>query len=307
MTLRTPSEPDQIATVTRIFGNFRDGETHRSREHDPITEQPINKARVVSKVFDNIDFGFHKITVERPLRMNFQATAERIARLDTERGFLKLATSNKKNDKGRLAQIRAGVHRQRAIRKLLQDFAAQHGDTPYTKRDTFLTDLRDIDHASNVRLTTPEIRVVLSALGERDETAEICYDRKGNPEPDPELRDTESVPFNESIQAYFEREVLSHIADAWIDESRTKVGYEIPLNRHFYQYQPPRPLEKIEADTRPWSTRYSTCSQTSRQISEYISDRRQFRQHQDPLARPAREGSRGQPATPRFSTWLGVG
>ena len=243
-----PSEPDQIGSITRIFGNFKDGEAFVYREEDPITKQPVDKTRVVSKVFDNTDFGFHKIIVERPLRMNFQATAERIERLGTERSFVKLATSNKKNDKVRLAQIEVGVQRQRAIRKLLQDFAAQHGGTLYKSRNSFLTDLREVDRAAHVHLTVPEIRVVLSALGERDETAEICRDQKDNPEPDPGLRDTESVPLNESIKAYFEREVLPHVAHAWIDESKTKVGYEIPFNRHFYQYEPPRPLEVIESD-----------------------------------------------------------
>ena len=238
-----PSEPDQIGEITRIFGNFKDGETRRFPEEDPITRQPVEKTRVVSKVFDTADFGFHKITVERPLRLNFQPTLERIARLETERGFVKLATSNKKNEKARLAEIAEGKQRQAAIRKLLANFAAQHGDTVYKNRRAFLTDLREADRAGNVRLTAAELKVVLAALGERDETAEICHDRHGNPEPDPELRDTESVPLKESIQAYFEREVVPHVPDAWIDESKTKVGYEIPLNRHFYQYEPPRPLD----------------------------------------------------------------
>ena len=245
-----PSEPDQIGEITRIFGNFKDGETRRFTEEDPITRQPVEKTRVVSKVFDTADFGFHKITVERPLRLIFQPTLERIARLETERGFVKLATSNKKNEKARLAEIAEGKQRQAAIRKLLADFAAQHGDTLYKDRRAFLTDLREADRAGNVRLTAAELRVVLAALGERDETAEACRDRHGNPESAPELRDTESVPLKESIQAYFAREVLPHVADAWIDESKTKVGYEIPLNRHFYQYEPPRPLEVIEADIR---------------------------------------------------------
>ena len=243
-----PSEPDQIGEITRIFGNFKDGETRRFTEEDPITRQPVEKTRVVSKVFDTADFGFHKITVERPLRLNFQPTMERIARIETERVFAKLATSNKKNEKARFAEITEGKHRQAAIRKLLADIAAQHGDTVYKDRSAFLTDLREADRTGNLRLTAAEFRVVLAALGERDETAEVCRDRHGNPEPDPELRDTESVPLKESIQAYFVREVLPHVADAWIDESKTKVGYEIPLNRHFYQYEPPRPLEVIEAD-----------------------------------------------------------
>jgi type I restriction enzyme M protein len=69
-----------------------------------------------------------------------------------------------------------------------------------------------------------------------------------NPSPDPELRDTENVPLKEKIEDYFKREVLPHVPDAWIDESKTKIGYEIPLNCHFYRYEPPRPLEKIESD-----------------------------------------------------------
>ena len=243
-----PGERDQIGEITRIFGNFKHGETRSFTEEDPITRQPVEKTRVVSKVFGTADFGFHKITVERPLRLNFQPTLERIARLETERGFVKLATSNKKNEKARLAEIAEGKQRQAAIRKLLVDFAARNGDTVYKDRGAFLADLREADRAGNVHLTAAELRVVLAALGERDETAEICHDRHGNPEPDPELRDTESVPLKESIQAYFEREVVPHVPDAWIDESKTKVGYEIPLNRHFYQYEPPRPLEVIEAE-----------------------------------------------------------
>jgi type I restriction enzyme M protein len=105
-----------------------------------------------------------------------------------------------------------------------------------------------MDRAAGVRLTAAELKAVLNALGERDETAEICRDRDGSPEPDPELRDTESVPLKESIADYFKREVLPHVPDAWIDETKTRVGYEIPLNRHFYRYEPPRPLEVIETD-----------------------------------------------------------
>ncbi|MGK2871224.1 MAG: N-6 DNA methylase [Alphaproteobacteria bacterium] len=243
-----PSEPDQIGDVTRLFGSFTDGETRTFTEEDPITKQPVEKVRVVSKVFDNADFGFHKITVERPLRLNFQATAERIARLEAEGGFAKLATSVKKNEQARLEEIAVGKQRQAAIRGLLARFAEAHGETLFKDRTAFLTALRDLDRAAGVRLSAPELKAVLGALGERDETAEICRDRDGHPEPDAELRDTESVPLKDSIAEYFKREVLPHVPDAWIDESKTKVGYEIPLNRHFYRYEPPRPLEVIEAD-----------------------------------------------------------
>jgi type I restriction enzyme M protein len=105
-----------------------------------------------------------------------------------------------------------------------------------------------VDRAKNVRLSAPELKAVLVALSERDETANICLDRDGQPEADPELRDSETVPLKESIEAYFKREVLPHVPDAWIDTTKTKVGYEIPLTRYFYRYEPPRKLETIESD-----------------------------------------------------------
>ena len=243
-----PSEPDQIGDITRVFGGFTDGETWTFSEEDPITKQLVEQVRVVSKVFDNVDFGFHKITVERPLRLNFQVTEERIARLETQRGFSNLATSSKKKERARLDEIAAGQGRQDEIRTLLDQFVQAHGSTLYKDRLDFLTALRECDRAAGVRLTASELRAVLGALGERDETAEICRDRKGNAEPDPELRDTESVPLKEGITVYFEREVSPHVPDAWIDKSKTKVGYEIPLNRHFYRYEPPRQLDVIETD-----------------------------------------------------------
>lgn len=85
-------------------------------------------------------------------------------------------------------------------------------------------------------------------LGVRDPDADVCEDGNGNPEPDPDLSDTERVPLGGDIDGYMAREVLPHVPDAWVDEAKTKTGYEIPLNRHFYVYEPPRPLEAIEAD-----------------------------------------------------------
>ena len=72
--------------------------------------------------------------------------------------------------------------------------------------------------------------------------------QKGRPQPDPELRDTENVPLSEDVATFFRREVLPHAPDAWVDEDRTRVGYEIPFNRHFYVFEPPRPLVAIDAD-----------------------------------------------------------
>src|SRR6266850_8229470 len=127
--------------------------------------------------------------------------------------------------------------------------------------DVCSSDLDALESAAKkakLALAAPVRKAMLSALAERDEKAEICRDQDGNPEPDPELRDTESVPLAESIETFFEREVRPHVPDAWIDTSKLDekdgevgiVGYEINFNRYFYRYTPPRPLEDIEADIR---------------------------------------------------------
>ena len=109
---------------------------------------------------------------------------------------------------------------------------------------------------ARVTIPAPIRKAILAALSECDETASICLDKDGNPEPDPALRDTENVPLKEDITTFFEREVQPHVPDAWIntglrdpkDGGVGRVGYEINFNRYFYEYQPPRPLEEIEAD-----------------------------------------------------------
>ena len=239
-------EPDQIGEITRIHGNLQDGETRA------FTVDGKTKELVVSKIFDNADFGFSKITVERPLRLNFQASAARIARLELEPAFRALASSQKKNEKARAEEIAEGERRQEAIRALLREFGNVNGQRLYQDRAAFFNELKALDVASDeegpIRLSQSENKAIQNALGERDETAEICRDKHGQPEPDPDLRDSESIPLKEKIEEYFKREVLPHVPDAWIDHSKAKVGYEIPLNRHFYPYEPPRPLEEIEAE-----------------------------------------------------------
>ena len=138
-------EVDQIGDIARIFGNFRDGETRAFGEEDPVTKAPVQRKRVVSKVFDNADFGFRKITVERPLRLNFQVTPERLARLEGENSFRNLATSSRKAEKARREEIEAGLHRQEEIRTLLRAFAESNSAKLYKDRPAFLADLRELD------------------------------------------------------------------------------------------------------------------------------------------------------------------
>jgi len=146
--------PQHIEEITRLFGEFRE---HSIENDPPAPPTPI------SRIFNNTDFGYHTITVERPQR----------------------------DDKGRIIK------------------------------------------------------------GTKGKT-------KCKPLPDTSLRDTENVPLDEDVQAYFKREVLPHAPDAWIDHDKTKVGYEIPFNRHFYVFKPPRPLAAIDAELKTVTDRILT-------------------------------------------------
>ena len=236
---------DRAQDVVKILADFEDGDTRT------ITRDGVKEDVVVSKIFPTTHFGFRKITVERPLRLNFQASPERIGHLERERGFLALAQSKKKGAAGTKEQT-MGREQQGAIRALV----ASLPPTLYKDRTKFEAVLEGAARKADLRLPAPVTKAILTALSERDETAAICHDSAGVPEPDPELRDTESVPLAEPVQVFFEREVKPHVPDAWIDTSRRDeknghvgmVGYEINFNRYFYRYTPPRPLEEIEAE-----------------------------------------------------------
>ncbi len=239
--------PEKAQDIVRLLADFKDGATRR------IAKDGKEEEVVVSRIFPTTHFGFRKITVERPLRLNFQASAERIARLEEEKGFQALAQSKKKGAAGAKEQAE-GRALQEAIRKLVSGLP----DTLVKDRDEFEQLLDAAAKKAGLKLPAPARKAILSALSERDETAAICRDKDGNPEPDPELRDTESVPLAERVETFFEREVKPHVPDAWIDTSKRDpkdgqvglVGYDINFNRYFYRYTPPRPLEQIEADIR---------------------------------------------------------
>ncbi|MEA3238387.1 MAG: N-6 DNA methylase, partial [Candidatus Bipolaricaulota bacterium] len=205
-----------------------------------------------SKIFPTTQFGYRRITVERPLQLNFQASSERIERFKEERAFQKLALSKKHNPEVKAQEEKLGKRQQERILEMLQSMP----DTLFKDRPSFEKTLQEAAADHRIKLDAPIKKAILSALSERDETAEICLDKKGNPEPDTNLRDTENVPLSESIESFFEREVKPHVPDAWIDETKRDaqdgkvgiVGYEINFNRYFYTYEPPRPLEEIEAD-----------------------------------------------------------
>jgi type I restriction enzyme M protein len=238
---------ERTQDILRILSDFRDGDTRR------IAKDGKEDEIVVSRIYPTTHFGFRKITVERPLRLNFRASPERIARLEEEKAFHALALSNKKGAAGAKEQAE-GRALQARIRKLV-------GGLPTTlvkDRHEFERVLDRGLNASGLKLPAPARKAILSALSERDETAAICRDNGGEPEADAELRDTESVPLAERVEDFFAREVKPHVADAWIDTSKRDpkdgeiglVGYEINFNRYFYRYVPPRPLEEIKADIR---------------------------------------------------------
>ena len=256
---------EQIHHLTRVYGNYQDGET---------AEIPINgktETRVIARIFENREFGFLRVTVERPLRMSFEATPERIAKLDEQAAFVNLATSKKRMDTAAAErEIARGRKQQGAIRAVL---AKLEGNGRYVDREAFDADVTKAAECNSLKILRPIKKAIFTALGERDPDAKICRNSKGQPEPDSELRDTENIPLppetvlplpidfgpdkptnrvvetlRSDIDAYIAREVLPHVPDAWVDYNKTKVGYEIPINRHFYVYKPPRPLNKIEAD-----------------------------------------------------------
>ncbi len=250
----------QLIDATSFWTQMRKSLGDKRREIPPDkAEQILSLLRSFAegeyvKIFPTTHFGFRKITVERPLRLNFQASPERIARLDEESAFRNLAVSKKKNPKEKAKEEAEGRKEQAAILKMLATLSG----TLFKDRPAFESALDKALKAAGLKIPSPVRKAILSALSERDETAEICRDSDGNPEPDPELRDTENVPLSESIETYFEREVKPYVPDAWIntairdpkDNQVGKVGYEINFNRYFYKYTPPRPLEKIETDIR---------------------------------------------------------
>ncbi len=250
--------PDKAAEIFELLNIFKD------EEH--------------CRIYPTTHFGFRKITVERPLRLTFQASPERITRLEEEKAFLNLAVSKKRDPEVKTREEAEGRERQAEIRALVESLP----DTRFADRAEFELFLIDAARKAGVKLTATLKKAVLSALSERDEKAEICRDKDGHPEADPELRDAESVPLpvgddpvdgdgvTASVRDFFEREVVPHVPDAWInttvrdhhDGNVGRIGYEINFNRYFYTYSPPRPLEEIQTD----------IVKVEREIAELLED-----------------------------------
>jgi type I restriction enzyme M protein len=206
------------------------------------------------KIFPNQAFGYRKIRVERPQRRNFCATPERVARLREERAFQNLAQSRKVDDEARAAQEAEGCRKQEAIVAALEGMA----ETTYMDCQEFDAALQAALEEADLDLKASIQDAIRRALSQRDEEAEMCRDSRGRSRPDKTRRDYERVPLSRTVEDYFAQEVRPHLPDAWIDEGYSdeqdgrvgRVGYEINFNRYFYRYEPPRPLDEIEADIR---------------------------------------------------------
>ncbi len=194
---------DQIGEIVRVYGDFAGCET--------------------SKLFDNANFGYTRVTVERPLRLRYRMTLE---------------------DKARFLD---------ACPHLLEDVQAIDealGREPRLDWDETWATIELVLSGRGSRWKAPEQKLFRSVFTERDPGGQpVAAGGAGKGwEPDPGLRDFENVPLKENVDAYFEREVRPHVPDAWMDRGKDKVGYEINFNLHFYKYTPPRPLEEIDAD-----------------------------------------------------------
>lgn len=204
--------------LTRIYAHFVNGD---GEEGD------------VSKILNTHDFGFREMRVERPLRLNFQASAERLERLSTQKQFSKLSES----DQSKISTAISGL-----------------GDKLFRNRDEFATELDGVFKAGGIKVSGSVRKAILAALAERDESADVCIDNNGNAEPDPDLRDHEQIGLDQDIDEYFDAEIHPFSPESWIDRTYVdakdkkigRVGYEIPFNRHFYFFERPPTVAELD-------------------------------------------------------------
>lgn len=216
---------EQIKEIKEIYAKFEESE--------------------LSKIFDNSDFGFRKITVDRPLKLRFEINEETLVAFKNSNQYINLAVSKKKKEELKKMEEAEGRENQEKLIGSLSKI-----NKVYLDREQFLKDLKARFKADGIDFVKGALlKTVWSNIGVRDEDAAVCKNNKGIAEPDTSLRDTETIPLKEDVEEYFQREVLPHVSDAYIDESTLdKIGYEIPFTRHFYKYEKLRGFEEIMAE-----------------------------------------------------------
>ncbi len=240
---------DQVDEITRLYAGFTEG------EH--------------VKIFPNEAFGYMRITVERPLRVRYEVNDDTIAAATSTKAFTGLDAAQQAMLTDLLGRARgmSVATRDEAEQQLASTALVTRPDHGYTV-DAGPPPWKTGVFAEFTDLTKPQARALLDALAVRDEAATAVTNAKGETEADPDLRDNENVPlpaqtvewvadvterletaeYRKAIDQYVATEVHPYVADAWVDHDKTKVGYEIPLTRHFYKYLPPRPLAEIDAE-----------------------------------------------------------
>ena len=218
---------DQTVDITRLYGAFE--------------ESP----RV--KIFPNESFGFLRITVERPLQLRWEITDDTLAAVKSDKKVAKL------DDPQRDALLEA---------------LGNSSGSPYTTEKSTKAAVQEALASADADTPAALVKAVTDALAVRDPDAPVITDRAGNPKPDPDLRDHENVPlpkmsvahepdptarletieYRTTVDDYLETEVHPYVPDAWHDPTKTKIGYEIPVSRHFYTYTPPRSLHEIDTE-----------------------------------------------------------
>ncbi len=232
-----------FSKMRKSLGNKRNEISDRHREEIVNIYEGFRQGKYC-KIFPNSFFGYNRITVERPLKLAFRVSEEGLEKLKGTSPFISLAESKKRKDtKGAEADIAEGKKLQDQIIAAILTLKKAGTVKSQAKFEPMLKKAID-----GLKLKAPIYKAILDSLSERDETAETVLDSKGNVVPDPELRDYENVPLSEKIDTYMKREVLPYVPAAWVDEGKTKIGYEISFNRYFYVYQPPRPIEAIQTD-----------------------------------------------------------
>jgi type I restriction enzyme M protein len=204
----------QITELTTLYG-----------QASTAAADPDHPLHGKVKIFATTDFGYQRITVERPLRLRFEVTKDALAGLEIAKPLLKYDGRDKLLDALQSLVGHPAALSRTAFRGALAAALAPLGKLP-----------------------VPVDKAVWAAVSVSDPVGELQTDRAGNPLPDPDLRDNETVPLHEDVDDYVAREVLPHVPDAWVDHSKTKIGYEIPFTRYFFVYVPPRPLGEIDAE-----------------------------------------------------------
>jgi len=217
---------EKYSKMPKSLGNKRNfiGSEHRTSILK-LYEDFIETAE--SRILPNEYFGYRQLTVERPLRISYRVDPSALEAVATDRVISRLPVGE------------IGV-----LMSRLRGYSGWHGAAPEA------ADLVRACTAGLLRNPSGLTKSLLKALSMKDVDGELVVDRTGRPKPNASLRDTAMVPMIDDAEAYFSREVQPFAPEAWLDRAKDRIGYEIPFTRVFYQYEPPRPLDQIDAELR---------------------------------------------------------